>query len=796
MANPQPRPKTTNPSLRGLLTLPYRICNPPPAVGKVRSCGVTPIFKVRLQDVLDRKHLPPLGLKDFEEWLLYVELCPENLYFILWLAEYTNKYTQWVAASKSHLQQHADTNTRPSYRVSLPVQSSAQLAMFYAKAKQTFFTPNSPYELNLPSDVLAPFHTQHGSPHPDPAAFAGVAADVRSMLQGSLDRLVLATYNNVGNNRVMCGMLAGIIFSLIGAVPPLAVNFALHHARLLRFFALPGLWIGLTIFIAAFHGVCVGVYVFGDLRQLKKFELARPPISKPKPVSLDSRVISSPLTRPPIVKPLASLTTPVTSPSQGTGTPPLPTLVINTTPFSPDVNGVNSHPPSLVSPTSTFAPALSSPPPVHLAPGPSSIAHQPRAASMYSCASGSSSGSSLGSGSDAGSSSSSCLDDDPADAVIHISPAYYDAEPVEGPATTPVALDPHYQIPKPSYTFGTAAAELDATSSTSTDEAVFDVGTAGFIHPFDVPDDASDVTEYTYTAEHAPETFQRVAPFDFDALPALNSPAYSYRFRYRQPHQHALPYPQAYPYQADHLTRYSNHPTQSKYHYEYPNEPVRDGDPTSKGKGPMLVIERGRPVHADADDAVKGKGWLARLTPRALIGRMQTRCSARMWRIAVLEGAGMGDAQRRTGSHADIDVEKGEKNDQDGEKSPARRNSADQAMPTSPTRALVQVHAPSSPVRPGAQAQQPSRPQSASNSQQLPQTDDEIQSKGKKNARRNARVRSQFRLARAVPAFAVPLTRILSPIVVRGQWEIVVRSGLVAFLVSWVVVGVCVAIPA
>lgn len=40
---------------------------------------VTPLFKVRLEDVLERKHLPPLGLKDFEEWLLFVELSPENL---------------------------------------------------------------------------------------------------------------------------------------------------------------------------------------------------------------------------------------------------------------------------------------------------------------------------------------------------------------------------------------------------------------------------------------------------------------------------------------------------------------------------------------------------------------------------------------------------------------------------------------------------------------------------------------------------------------------------------------------
>ncbi|KIJ61137.1 hypothetical protein HYDPIDRAFT_64396, partial [Hydnomerulius pinastri MD-312] len=61
----------------------YRLCNPPPAVGKVRSCGMTPVLDVRLDDVLARQHLPPIGLKDFEEYLLYVEQAPENLYFTL-----------------------------------------------------------------------------------------------------------------------------------------------------------------------------------------------------------------------------------------------------------------------------------------------------------------------------------------------------------------------------------------------------------------------------------------------------------------------------------------------------------------------------------------------------------------------------------------------------------------------------------------------------------------------------------------------------------------------------------------
>lgn len=40
---------------------------------------VTPLLKVTLDDVLNRRHLPPLTLKDFEEWLVFVEGHPQYL---------------------------------------------------------------------------------------------------------------------------------------------------------------------------------------------------------------------------------------------------------------------------------------------------------------------------------------------------------------------------------------------------------------------------------------------------------------------------------------------------------------------------------------------------------------------------------------------------------------------------------------------------------------------------------------------------------------------------------------------
>ncbi|KAJ7095930.1 hypothetical protein B0H15DRAFT_827682 [Mycena belliarum] len=166
-----------------------------------------------------------------------------------------------------------------------PLHSSSQLAMFYARAKQTFFTPNAAYELNLPSVAFAPFHASNGSPHPDPVIFTEIALETRKMLDESLGRFVTAQFSNVGNKRVMCGMIAGLVFCLLGALTPIAYNFAHGDSRWLRLTSFPGLWFGLTVLLASLNGVCIGVYIFGDLRQLRKFELSRPAISKPQPLN-------------------------------------------------------------------------------------------------------------------------------------------------------------------------------------------------------------------------------------------------------------------------------------------------------------------------------------------------------------------------------------------------------------------------------------------------------------------------------------------------------------------------------
>lgn len=254
--------------------------------------------------------------------------------------------------------------------------------MFYARAKQTFFMPNSAYELNLPSKFLAPFHASDGSLHPDPLIFTDIALETQKMLQQSLKVFVQAQLNNVGNRRVICGIIAGIFGILVLAVVPLSLLGGLHQDRWLRLVAFPGTFAGLVVIVAALQGVCMGIYLVGDLRQLHKFELDRPPISKPRPLSMSQQgaALSSSLS-PPSTGPIL----PITQPPRLSIVPPAPAYV-------PERRRRDS-------------------------------------------------GSSLGS---QGSSSSSGSSHSTPGMAIEISNIMYDVDSVDGPATSPITADTHF----------------------------------------------------------------------------------------------------------------------------------------------------------------------------------------------------------------------------------------------------------------------------------------------------------------------------------------------------------------
>ena len=219
-------------------------------------------------------------------------------YFLLWLKEYTLRYNQWALRVRDQLVAAAMEG------VPWSMPTSFHLAMFYARAKETFLLHGGRCQLSIPSHCLAPFQTpsSHDS-HPDPEAFTQVASETRNKLERSLRRFVSAQLHNVGNQRAFCGIISGSLLFLIGAVPMIVATVIEGDSRWLRLALFPAIWLSMTVIISALHGICVGIYVFGDFRQLRKYELARPVAPSPEPQPLpsdESFIVAQNVVMPPI----------------------------------------------------------------------------------------------------------------------------------------------------------------------------------------------------------------------------------------------------------------------------------------------------------------------------------------------------------------------------------------------------------------------------------------------------------------------------------------------------------------
>lgn len=248
-----------------------------PKVGTVRSFRLTPCYRIQLQDVIAGRHLPPLGRKEFEDFLYFKEHSEENLYFYVWLADYEAQWSAWANSV-----QNTGSDAQPSGR----------LAMSYSRAKETFFTAGSLWELNLPQRTVQQLlHDTHPGPkvHPNPSAFAGVRFEVENYLNESLTRFIVQNGGNAGRDRGILAIVIGLIKIGIGLLPIILTSLAAkdgsrHHSwnqRLNRLASIPPLWLGFATLIAGLHGVCVVIFLFGDARQLYPYELRRPNISSP-----------------------------------------------------------------------------------------------------------------------------------------------------------------------------------------------------------------------------------------------------------------------------------------------------------------------------------------------------------------------------------------------------------------------------------------------------------------------------------------------------------------------------------
>ncbi|KAI0335911.1 hypothetical protein GY45DRAFT_1239860 [Cubamyces sp. BRFM 1775] len=819
-----PAPKTIRLQPKALLSLPHRLAHPPPPQPKASSWGITPHFRIPLDEILDRKHLPPLGLKDFEEWLLFIDRAPENLYFILWLREYTARYSAWARQSRANGQFRPSPSTPPQTRAyrtpSIPhPPPNPALALFYLRAKETFLTPHGPYALRLPHDVLAPFHSSSlgagvggpaggswahavtihqadallGSPNalpppPDPAVFAEVADRVQAILTDSLDRFVVATFHNVGMPRAYCGCAGGTFIGLTGSAPILLANFLTGGSRWWRFTALPGLWLGLTIVISAMFGVCMMIYVFGDLRQLRSFELARVPEVDPVKEKqkdakhkFDIRVFANSHHAPdshfvpqPIVGPSPALLPSPTPADAGVAAPqspaePSPSRTSRPTPPKlhivppqPAHTRAPLHASSIAYPTLARTRSISS----------ESLQYSTRLGkrgrppcfaptSNQECdsdddlcsASGSEYESEYGSDSETdGSSSYSVTDEGMSiqkvpksgnkrrqgrrrrrrEPEIHISDAFFDENPCpEGPATA----DP-----------------LERAGRTSIwgDSSEEDVGTgATFIHPFRWDEDGSMCAHDIESQAHCAAEYQRMDAFDFDGLPArLPRPARTEAAPLSSPVSLSPPVALSSPAPPSPSPLPADPEKSTRVHFAV------DSD---------LGLERTKPRRSQATEDAP----ISRL--RRFLGFIQQKCGPRNVAMQFLSRRSSGP-----GSSSLFEDEK-----------LAEPRTSFSNGPLSPSSTLNNASVPSWSATSTALTTPPS-PTSTITMAASPAVAGPLP-----KATWQTRVRRMLE----VPAFASPLTPVLNPVVTRGQWEIVVRSALIAFVVSIAVIGALVAAP-
>lgn len=210
--------------------------------------------------------------------------------------------------------------------------------------------------------------------------------------------------------------------------------------------------------------VCMMVYVFGDLRQLRKFELSRPPISRPQP-------LTSPRLRPVISSPYAT---------SGPAIQPviLPMVIAHVVPL-PQTSHV-----TIPERAATRAPS--------------------RARTVSS--SSSSSGYTVASSSGSSSGTEGHSDAHHGALTIEIGPAFYDERHVEGPAT-----DFSFSRPR-NHSFPSSNHALGTKENLTVDEFT---PTAPFIHPYDPLCDE----DFDATREMTSEERQLMGPFDFDLLP-------------------------------------------------------------------------------------------------------------------------------------------------------------------------------------------------------------------------------------------------------------------------------------
>ncbi|GAA5861828.1 hypothetical protein JCM1840_006848 [Sporobolomyces johnsonii] len=235
-------------------------------VGKVRSFERVHLCDVPLEDVIAGKHTPPLTLRDFEDYLAFKEKSAENLYFHLWLIEYTKLYNAHTASTR-------------------PPEDVITLGTSFKTAVDTFFAPRSPLELNVPSDLRRQIDAQiaqvaqpsAAAPSSEaflpPSAFSKCHYEASESLAVSFKAFLKNQARNADRNRGIFAILLGAFTYLIGLIPTIVCT-RLDASRGWRALGLPLWWFGVVVLVGGIRKTCLVIYLFGDNRQLYPWELA------------------------------------------------------------------------------------------------------------------------------------------------------------------------------------------------------------------------------------------------------------------------------------------------------------------------------------------------------------------------------------------------------------------------------------------------------------------------------------------------------------------------------------------
>ena len=511
------------------------------------------------------------------------------------------------------------------------------------------------------------------------------------------------------------------------------------------------------------------IYVFGDLRQLRSFELVRPPISSPRrlrplqnnPPPVDLEPCLTPITRPPIIPKSIYRPDKVSSPPHSTN--PIRFLAPIPEPVSPQPSSRLSSNTGLRIDTTN-----------------------PRASGSFtSCHS-----------------DASCTSTTSSDQIeIHISEAFYDVEPphLSGDFATSSPVPSSWQAESPSnspspwtpsrrsFNVNSALPSLPPdnvfrnshprTSTTLESEEEKWIPTARFIKPFEYDEwEEWDGESMMYTTEgslggygggdeesrishfvrpsglrqdgsvtigtRVPAQFRTgsrrgtvtssknsegLGTFDFDALPAFQTtpsptvvPALQRRPRYR----------------------------------------ACDASP------PPPLHDETRLTGAGRQEGLL-KTWFVE-APKSFVRKTQGKCGAAKQVTEDVMSRTAHDTPRRSGGDG-------------GEYRGAPETDGKQSLPIAG--GMYQVGNPAMlPVPRPFSHSHPSIPDAT-----------EKNTLNVKPAKENWRAR--WKRALSVPAFRSPLTKILSPVVTRAQWEIVIRSGVLSFVISFTVTAALVAVP-